>query len=113
MGEDKFGDIRQVKRVHLIGIGGAGLSAVATVLLEQGYQVSGSDLHPSSNTRRLQEKGAQVYIGHAAEQLGEAQMVIVSWDWEQMPGLAEVRTSWWRRMNMTTPFWASDPGWQW
>ena len=78
MGEDKFGDIRQVKRVHLIGIGGAGLSAIATVLLEQGYQVSGSDLHPSSNTRRLQEKGAQVYIGHAAEQLGEAQMVIVS-----------------------------------
>lgn len=78
MSEDKFGDIRQVKWVHLIGIGGAGLSAIATVLLERGYQVWGSDLYPSANTRRLQEMGARVYIGHATEQVGGAQMVIAS-----------------------------------
>ncbi|MEA3346348.1 MAG: UDP-N-acetylmuramate--L-alanine ligase [Chloroflexota bacterium] len=65
-------------RVHLIGIGGAGLSAIATVLLERGCRVSGSDLRSSANTQRLQEMGAQVYIGHDAEQVGEAQAVIVS-----------------------------------
>lgn len=65
-------------QVHLIGIGGAGLSAIATVLLERGYQVSGSDLRPSANTRRLQEMGAKVYLGHAAGQVGGAQVVIVS-----------------------------------
>jgi len=78
MGEDKFGDIRWVKKVHFIGLGGAGLSAIATVLLERGYQVSGSDLHPSANTQRLQEMGARVYIGHTAEQVGGAQIVVVS-----------------------------------
>jgi UDP-N-acetylmuramate--alanine ligase len=68
----------QVDSVHFIGIGGAGLSAIATVLLEQGYRVSGSDLHTSVNTQRLVEKGARVAIGHAAEHLAGAQAVIVS-----------------------------------
>lgn len=71
-------DIRQVKAVHLIGVGGVGLSAIATVLLERGYRVSGSDLRPSEHTRRLERMGARVYIGHAAEQVGKAEMVIVS-----------------------------------
>ena len=70
--------MRQVKSVHFIGIGGAGLSAIATLLLERGYRVSGSDLRASANTRRLQEMGARVYMGHAAEQVGRAEMVIVS-----------------------------------
>ena len=64
--------------MHFVGIGGAGLSAIATVLLERGYQVSGSDLRSSATTRRLQEMGARVYVGHVAEQVGGAQMVIVS-----------------------------------
>jgi UDP-N-acetylmuramate--alanine ligase len=72
------GDISQAERVHLIGIGGAGLSAIATVLLERGVDVSGSDLHSSANTRRLEEMGAQVYIGHSADQVRRAQAVIVS-----------------------------------
>lgn len=71
-------DISQAHRVHLVGVGGAGLSAIATVLVERGYEVSGSDLHSSANTRRLQDKGIKVYIGHAAEHIGEAQAVIVS-----------------------------------
>ncbi len=78
MGEGRSEDVRQVRRVHFIGIGGAGLSAIATVLLQRGYQVSGSDLQPSTNTRRLQAMGARVYIGHAAEQVGGVQAVIVS-----------------------------------
>lgn len=53
-------------RVHLIGIGGAGLSPIATVLLELGVQVSGSDRQASANTARLAELGAAVHIGHSA-----------------------------------------------
>ena len=58
-------------RVHLIGIGGAGLSAIAAVLLEQGAQVSGSDRQPGAATQRLAEQGAQVHIGQRAETLTE------------------------------------------
>ncbi len=78
MSVSSSGDISQAERVHLIGIGGAGLSAIATVLLERGYQVSGSDLHSSANTRRLREMGAQVCIGHCADHVTQAQAVIVS-----------------------------------
>jgi UDP-N-acetylmuramate--alanine ligase len=65
-------------RVHLIGIGGAGLSAIATVLLGQGHEVSGSDMVASPITECLIERGAKVYIGHAAQQLGDAEAVLVS-----------------------------------
>jgi len=68
----------QPQNVHLIGIGGAGLSAIATVLLEKGYEVSGSDLHASPTTERLARSGATVHIGHAAANLGEAEVVVVS-----------------------------------
>jgi UDP-N-acetylmuramate--alanine ligase len=66
------------RHIHLIGIGGAGLSAIATVLLEQGYTISGSDLHASPITNRLARQGATVHIGHAAANLGDADLVIVS-----------------------------------
>ncbi len=55
------------ERVHFIGIGGAGLSAIATVLLGQGFSVSGSDMKSSANTARLESLGATVMVGHAAE----------------------------------------------
>lgn len=58
------------KRIHLVGIGGAGLSAIARVLLAQGYRVSGSDLRASETTRQLERLGATIYIGHAADHLG-------------------------------------------
>jgi UDP-N-acetylmuramate--alanine ligase len=58
-------------RVHLIGIGGAGLSAIATVLLEMGMQVSGSDRQPNLAAQRLAEQGAQIFIGQCAENLTE------------------------------------------
>ena len=68
----------QSQSIFLIGIGGAGLSAIATVLLEQGYAVSGSDLYASPSTDRLARKGATVHIGHAAANLGDADLVVVS-----------------------------------
>jgi UDP-N-acetylmuramate--alanine ligase len=70
--------LRGLQHIHLIGIGGAGLSAIATVLLEQGYTVSGSDLQDSPTRERLARLGATVHIGHAAANLGSADLVIVS-----------------------------------
>lgn len=60
-----------MQSVHLIGIGGTGLSAIATVLLQQGYQVSGSDMQASATTTRLEALGATVYIGQRAENLSQ------------------------------------------
>ncbi len=65
-------------RVHFVGIGGSGLSAIAQVLLESGDAVSGSDEVLSPFAQALAARGAVVYRGHAAEQLGEAELVIVS-----------------------------------
>lgn len=49
-------EMRRIKRIHFIGIGGAGMGGIAEVLLNEGYQISGSDLQASAMTRRLQEK---------------------------------------------------------
>jgi UDP-N-acetylmuramate--alanine ligase len=65
-------------RLHILGIGGAGMSAIATVLIERGYRVSGSDQAESDVTRQLREQGADVAIGHRAENVGEVDMVVVS-----------------------------------
>lgn len=68
-----------MQNVHFIGIGGAGLSAIATVLLQQGYIVSGSDIQTSPATDRLVGMGATVFIGHQPENLGqELDAVIIS-----------------------------------
>jgi len=65
-------------RVHLIGIGGIGLSAIAKVLLEEGHRVSGSDLKLSPITDALAAQGATIHQGHRAENVGHADLVIVS-----------------------------------
>ncbi|MBN2387218.1 MAG: UDP-N-acetylmuramate--L-alanine ligase [Anaerolineales bacterium] len=67
-----------MKRVHLIGIGGTGLSAIARVLLELGYVVSGSDCQESPFTRDLAAAGATIAIGHRMENLGQAEAVVRS-----------------------------------
>ncbi|HTP09136.1 MAG TPA: UDP-N-acetylmuramate--L-alanine ligase [Anaerolineae bacterium] len=64
--------------VHIVGIGGAGMSAIATVLIERGYRVSGSDQAESDVTQSLREQGAEVFIGQRAENVGEVEMVVVS-----------------------------------
>jgi UDP-N-acetylmuramate--alanine ligase len=64
--------------VHFIGIGGIGMSGIAEVLRNLGYRVQGSDQSDSANVQRLRDKGIAVHIGHAAENLGEAEVVVVS-----------------------------------
>lgn len=66
------------QRIHLVGIGGIGLSAIARVLAMRGYSVSGSDLSASAITDSLAELGIRVYVGHAAEQVGDADLVVIS-----------------------------------
>jgi len=66
------------KRIHLIGIGGSGLSAIAQVLLDEGYAVSGSDQQAAVTTESLAARGAQVAIGHRAENVVGADLVVVS-----------------------------------
>jgi UDP-N-acetylmuramate--alanine ligase len=65
-------------RVHFVGVGGAGMSAIASVLLARGYPVSGSDLRESDITRRLRGAGARIEIGHAAEHVQAGQVVVIS-----------------------------------
>ncbi|PZM13640.1 UDP-N-acetylmuramate--L-alanine ligase [Rhizobium tubonense] len=64
--------------VHFIGIGGIGMSGIAEVLHNLGHRVQGSDQSESANVQRLREKGIEVLIGHAAENLGDAEVVVVS-----------------------------------
>ncbi len=68
----------KVKHVHFVGIGGAGMSGIAEVLLNLGYQVSGSDLADGAATRRLQGLGAKVSTGHAAAHIAGADAVVIS-----------------------------------
>jgi UDP-N-acetylmuramate--alanine ligase len=67
-----------MKHIHFIGIGGTGLSAIAMVLLERGFMVSGSDQHPSNRLQRLQEKGAKVIIGHDEKNIIGADLIVRS-----------------------------------
>jgi len=64
--------------IHFVGIGGIGMSGIAEVLLDQGYMVQGSDLKASKITRRLEAMGALIHLGQKAENLGEAEVVVVS-----------------------------------
>ncbi len=69
---------RKIHRVYMIGIGGAGMSGIAEVLLNLGYEVHGSDAADGATVRRLRDLGARVYIGHAAEHVGEVSVVVKS-----------------------------------
>jgi UDP-N-acetylmuramate--alanine ligase len=64
--------------VHFIGIGGIGMSGIAEVLHNLGYKVQGSDQSDSANVQRLREKGIECFVGHQAENLGQAEVVVVS-----------------------------------
>ena len=68
----------KVKRIHFVGIGGAGMSGIAEVLVNLGYKVSGSDLGENPATRRLRAMGVQVVSGHAAENVATADAVVIS-----------------------------------
>ncbi|MGB6482167.1 MAG: UDP-N-acetylmuramate--L-alanine ligase [Candidatus Acidiferrales bacterium] len=66
------------QRIHLIGIGGSGMSGIAEVLLALGYAVSGSDIKPSTITERLRNLGARIFDGHEAQHVHGAQVVVSS-----------------------------------
>ena len=68
----------KVKRIHFVGIGGSGMSGIAEVLLNLGYEVTGSDLGDNAATRRLAGLGAKVHVGHAAEHVSQTDVVVVS-----------------------------------
>lgn len=70
--------MRRIRRIHFIGIGGAGMSGIAEVLLNQGYEISGSDLKESNVTLRLRKLGAQIFIGHTADNVNGAHVVVNS-----------------------------------
>jgi len=70
--------MRRIKRIHFIGIGGVGMCGIAEVLLNMGYQVSGSDLSDSMTTQRLSKLGAKIFIGHQAEHIETAEVIVKS-----------------------------------
>jgi UDP-N-acetylmuramate--alanine ligase len=69
---------RELGPIHFVGIGGIGMSGIAEVLINLGYDVQGSDASENANVKRLCEKGARIFIGHSADHLGQAAVVVVS-----------------------------------
>jgi UDP-N-acetylmuramate--alanine ligase len=70
--------MRRIHCIHFVGIGGSGMSGIAEVLVNLGYEVQGSDLKPNAVTERLEKLGARVLIGHSAGNIGEADVVVIS-----------------------------------
>ena len=68
----------KIHKIHMVGIGGAGMSGIAEVLLNLGYSVSGSDMSDSAVVKHLRSLGATVAVGHAAENLGDVQVLVRS-----------------------------------
>ena len=71
-------EMRRIKNIHFVGIGGAGMCGIAEVLSTQGYCISGSDLKQGASTQRLAELGCKIFIGHHAANVEEADVVVVS-----------------------------------
>ncbi|MGD0492167.1 MAG: UDP-N-acetylmuramate--L-alanine ligase [Steroidobacteraceae bacterium] len=70
--------MRRIHLIHLVGIGGSGMGGIAEVFLNLGYEVQGSDLKVNAVTERLARLGARIFVGHAAQNLGKADVVVVS-----------------------------------
>ncbi|PSW18503.1 UDP-N-acetylmuramate--L-alanine ligase [Photobacterium sanctipauli] len=71
-------EMRRVERIHFVGIGGAGMSGIAEVLVNEGYRISGSDIVPNAVTNRLESKGAEIFFGHQSQNVEQASVVVVS-----------------------------------
>lgn len=69
---------KSVRKIHMVGVGGIGMSGIAEILLDQGFEVSGSDRQLSEITERLEKLGASIFRGHAAKNLDEADVVVYS-----------------------------------
>ena len=71
-------EMRRVKRIHFIGIGGAGMSGIAEVLVNEGYEITGSDINSNPVTEHLKSLGATIFIGHDANNVKGASVVVIS-----------------------------------
>jgi UDP-N-acetylmuramate--alanine ligase len=71
-------EMRRVECIHFVGIGGAGMSGIAEVLLNEGYRISGSDLGNNPVTERLSSLGAEIFIGHQTDNVSQASVVVAS-----------------------------------
>ena len=71
-------EMRRIRNIYFVGIGGAGMSGIAEVLLNQGYKISGSDIALSKSITRMQKLGMNIYIGHKAKQIKESDVVVCS-----------------------------------
>ena len=71
-------EMRRIKQIHFVGIGGAGMSGIAEVLVNLGYQVSGSDLRQSRVTERLESMGVEIFVGHRSNNIEGVDVVVVS-----------------------------------
>jgi len=71
-------EMRRIRRIHFIGIGGSGMCGIAEVLLNQGYEISGSDIQENANTQHLGKMGARIFIGHHADNVVDANAVVQS-----------------------------------
>ena len=69
---------KKVKKIHFVGIGGAGMIGIARVLLKKGYKISGSDVVDSSDLQKLRKDGAKVFIGHKKENIKDSNLLVVS-----------------------------------
>ena len=69
---------KKIHQIHMVGIGGAGMSGIAEVLLNLGYEISGSDLHDSAMVQHLRSLGARIAIGHRAENIPDVQVLVKS-----------------------------------
>ena len=67
----------RIRNIHLVGIGGSGMSGIAEVLINQGYQISGSDLNKTAVTKRLEELGAHIFYEHAADNVDRAEADVI------------------------------------
>lgn len=97
-------EMRRIRRIHFIGIGGAGMSGIAEVLLNQGYEISGSDLKETAVTQRLAQKGVQIFIGHNESNVAGAHVVVnssaVGMNNPEMQGARDLRIPIVRRAEM-------------
>ena len=71
-------EMRRIQHIHFVGIGGSGMCGIAEVLHNQGYVVSGSDIKAGAVTKRLQDAGIEVFIGHDSQNIANADVVVVS-----------------------------------
>jgi UDP-N-acetylmuramate--alanine ligase len=71
-------DLERNRNIHLVGVGGCGMSGIARVLVEMGFKVSGSDTKEGTNTMRLKDLGVKIFIGHEASQIRDADILVYS-----------------------------------